>query len=147
MWWRAIKSCVWILPNTAEPILFTDWSHIYMVRILSENNPEELFGLSVLSQFYKHHFFSLAQTCVHSYAITSRTKQAVYTNFQLWIDKTATFTLTPRGVTSGLTLTVSCVLNRPSWPMLRGLSPGMGGKQTFCWFPQVWLGRCRGSDW
>jgi hypothetical protein len=38
---------------------------------------------SILSQFYKYHFFSLAQTWVHSYAITSRAKQAVYTNFQL----------------------------------------------------------------
>jgi hypothetical protein len=31
---------------------------------------------------------------------------------------------------SGVTLTVSCVLNRPSWPLLRGSSPGMGGKQN-----------------
>jgi hypothetical protein len=62
---------------------------------------------------------SLVQTWVHSYAITSRTKQAVYTNFQLWIDKTATLNLTPSGVTSDLTLTVSCVF-RPSWPLLIG---------------------------
>jgi hypothetical protein len=104
--------------------------------------------LSVPSQFYKYHFFSLAQTWVHSYEITSRTKQAVYTKFQLWIDKTATFNLTPSGITSHLTLTVSCVLNRPSWPLLRGLSPEMGGKQTLYLFPQVCLhGRCRGSDW
>jgi hypothetical protein len=64
-------------------------------------------------------FFSLAQTWVHSYAITSWTKQAVYTHFQLWIDKTATFNLTPSGVTSDFTLTVSCVF-RPSWPLLIG---------------------------
>jgi hypothetical protein len=90
--------------------------------------------------------FSLAQTWVHSYEITSWTKQAVYTNFQLSIDKTAAFNLTPSRITSNLTLTVSCDLNRPSWPLLRGSSPGMGGKQRFCLFPQVWLERCRGSD-
>jgi hypothetical protein len=87
--------------------------------------------LSVRSQFYKYHFFSLAQTWVHSYAITSRTKQAVYTNFQLWIDKTATFNLTPSGKTSDLTFTVSCVLNRPSWPylaILRGVVSRNGWK-------------------
>jgi hypothetical protein len=70
-----------------------------------------LLTFSVLSQ-------SLAQTWVHTYAITSRTKEAVYTNFQLWIYKTAIFNLTPSGVTSHLTLTISCVLNRPSWPLL-----------------------------
>jgi hypothetical protein len=49
----------------------------------------------------------------------------------IWIHKTATFNLTPSGVTSVLTLTVSCVLNRPSWPLLRGSFPGTGGKQIF----------------
>jgi hypothetical protein len=34
----------------------------------------------------------------------------------------ATFNLTPSGITSDLTLTVSYVLNRPIWPLLRGYS-------------------------
>jgi hypothetical protein len=45
---------------------------------------------------------SLAQMWVHSYAITCWTKQAMDANFQLWIDKMATFNLTPRGITSDL---------------------------------------------
>jgi hypothetical protein len=88
------------------------WDFIISFRILVSqiNLGHHLRVISVLSYFYKYHFFSLAQTWVHSYAITSRTKQAVYTNLQLWIDKTATFNLTPSGITSALyTLTVSCV--------------------------------------
>jgi hypothetical protein len=100
--------------------------------------------LSVLNQFYKYHFFSLAQTWVHSYAITSRTKQAVYTNFQLWIAKTATFNLTTSGVTSDLTLTVSCVLNRSSWPLLRGSSLGVENKRSVN-FHRFGLGHAGGS--
>jgi hypothetical protein len=66
--------------------------------------------------------FSTEPTWVHSYAITCTcwTKQAMDVNFQLWIDKMVNFNLTPSGITSVLTLTVSCVLNRPNWPLLRG---------------------------
>jgi hypothetical protein len=64
-------------------------------------------------------FFSLAQTWVHSYAITCWTKQAMDANFQLWIDKMA-IQFDPKRNNLRSCPTVSCVLNRPKWPSIAG---------------------------
>jgi hypothetical protein len=84
--------------------------------------------LSVLSQFYKYHFFHLLKHgCTHyMQLLPGRSKRCTRFFYELWIDKTATFNLTPSGVASDLMLTVSSVLNKTSWPLLRGSSPGLG---------------------
>jgi hypothetical protein len=81
-------------------------SHVILVAIvfsvfIARHGAFNPFSTAPLLQIPLH---LLKHGCVHSYAITSRTKQAVYT-------KTANFNLTQSGVTSDLTLTVSCVLN------------------------------------
>jgi hypothetical protein len=73
--------------------------------------------LSVLSQFYTYHCFHLLKH-MQLHVPPGRSKRCTRN------DKTATFNLIPSGVTSDLTLTVNCVLNRPSWPLLWG-SPGI----------------------
>jgi hypothetical protein len=57
-------------------------------------------------------FHLLKHGCTHMQLPPRRSKRCT-----LSIDKTATFNLTPSGVTSGL--------KRPSWPLLRRSSPGM----------------------
>jgi hypothetical protein len=91
----------WYFLDFTKLSAFLTLKHVPIGNVTNQTKLQSdlIIGLtpSVLSQFYKYHFFTLAQTWVRSYAITSRTKQTVHTKkrtlriFAMMVQATCTY--------------------------------------------------------
>jgi hypothetical protein len=140
-WWRSQESDRTKIWHRGRPTLYVQScaahrrqttcdrkSSLIWVKKPIHYNHDNYIVLSALSQFYKYHFFSLAQTWVHSYAIYLPDEASGVHEFSTMNRQDGHLQFDPKRNT----------LRSDAHGQLRleqaklAIAPGMGGKQTFC---------------